>query len=59
MDPNAALVTVREQLAAFQGLTDSDVYSDADWDLDALIESVSALDEWLSRGGFLPTSWER
>ena len=45
MDPNEALNRIREELE----LSDNDV----------LVEVFNALDNWLTRGGFLPTEWER
>jgi hypothetical protein len=47
MDPNATLAAIRELLA-----------SDTP-DVIELAELMEALDMWLSRGGFLPTDWER
>lgn len=54
MDPNAALAEIRELTAAFEhdGATD-------EHDAVRLAELVSGLDEWLTRGGFLPDAWRR
>lgn len=52
MDPNAALTEIRDKA--------NEVLNDGYWDADtaiALAELVRALDEWLSKGGFLPESW--
>jgi len=52
MDPNVALANLREALNPEQG--DSPGFEDA---LDNAIEAFAALDEWLSKGGFLPGAW--
>jgi hypothetical protein len=46
MDPNEALARIRAELA--NGHTDPD----------RLVESVAALDGWLSKGGFPPSAWQ-
>ena len=54
MDPNQTLTEIRA-LAAHVAMTE-------EWDRDdakELATLVQALDEWLSRGGFLPEAWER
>lgn len=49
MDPNAALNELREMVAAINnGRTP---------DLEHLAEVFEGLDDWISRGGFLPTDW--
>ena len=63
MDPNETLRELRE-LADKVAAQDMDVYSDPEDRADAaragdLAAGVQALDEWLSRGGFLPDAWER
>jgi len=54
MDPDAALDAIRSMV--------SDVLAgengDADDTLDMLAETFRGLDEWLSRGGFLPAAWQ-
>ena len=53
MDPNANL---REQRELAKRLLDHDREDDDDvWRLCELIE---ALDEWLSKGGYLPQDWQ-
>lgn len=47
MDPDTCLAEIRELVA--QSLTEDDDTR--------LAEHVQALDEWLSRGGFLPAPW--
>ncbi len=49
MDPNTTLARLRELAAAAD-----DVEEAAE-----LAEAFHALDEWLSRGGFLPADWAR
>lgn len=56
MDPNAALEKIRDLLHT------STAYSERGlnwWESAELIEQVESLDEWLSRGGFLPEAWQR
>lgn len=49
MDINATLTEIRELLAQH------DVHGDTD--VARLVELVTALDGWLSTGGFLPSPW--
>lgn len=58
MDPNANL---KEQLEQVQLLLYGKALSADDYVEVAgrLAELVEALDEWLSKGGFLPGRWER
>jgi hypothetical protein len=50
MDPNAALETIRY---AVRHQNDIEAY-ETDF---GLLEAVEALDEWLSKGGYLPLDW--
>lgn len=53
MDPNAALAEIREITAhILDGKPDSGQAL-------RLAELSEALDEWLSKGGFLPSAWAR
>ncbi|BCP36387.1 hypothetical protein MINTMi198_17570 [Mycobacterium intracellulare M.i.198] len=52
MDPNEALQDIRNGLANYFA-------NGIDVDLDHIFDRVEALDEWLSRGGFLPDAWQR
>jgi hypothetical protein len=55
MDPNQALGNIRSALYEFYQTAE-------EFDADALTvikDNVEALDEWLSRGGFLPSAWQR
>lgn len=63
MDPNANL---QEQAQLAKAMTDASEYptSNAKWleladRADRLAELVIALDEWIAKGGFLPTRWQR
>jgi hypothetical protein len=56
MDPNATLQQIRQLTA---GLLNPKAKLKNGWAADAreLAELVDALDQWLSSGGFLPSSW--
>jgi hypothetical protein len=57
MDPNQALTDAREAAKVADEAAEGD---SNDAEIDALrdaLESYRALDEWLTRGGFLPTDW--
>ena len=56
MDPNEALKAIRILVKSI--LSDETDGNDGQ-DLVDLAEHVQALDEWLSKGGFLPDSWQR
>lgn len=49
MDPDVTLSTIRDQVALWA--------EGCNYDADILAEHVSALDGWLSKGGFLPDPW--
>ena len=58
MDPNANLAGQRRLVASLR----EQVYSDmppSHQDIRRLLELVEALDEWITKGGFLPKDWER
>jgi len=59
MDPDKALETIRESLAVLRIPEDHVGVIERDEALGDLVESMGALDEWLSRGGFLPADWQR
>lgn len=50
MDPDEALAIIRGMV--------TDHYHDQDVDLDTFVVTIDGLDEWLSKGGFLPESWQ-
>jgi hypothetical protein len=55
MDPNACLREMLEITADFDKLEDDEALIAAN----RLVDLVDGLDGWLSKGGFLPTRWER
>jgi hypothetical protein len=55
MDPNAALELIRRLVKESDTCTDNQ----APHLLEQLAVAVDGLDEWLSRGGFLPDPWQR
>ena len=58
MDPNASLEAMRDALGAMtqaQQDNDSLSYDEAAY---TVAEHAQALDDWLTRGGFLPEAWQ-
>jgi len=55
MDVNAALAELRELTAAWERAGSRGPWSEAD--ADRAIELARDLDQWISRGGFLPADW--
>ena len=61
MDPNEALRAARVALGAYRAIqdaNDSPVDTTEMRAADKLADAFEALDIWLTRGGFLPKSWE-
>jgi hypothetical protein len=58
LDPNAALGNARLLAALVIRASDTGDAPDGDTAI-KLAEALQALDAWLSRGGFLPTDWQR
>ena len=54
MDPNAALLDLREALREYEHAAELSAIAVA---AERLAAAASALDEWLSKGGFLPAAW--
>ncbi|AHG23865.1 HNH endonuclease [Mycobacterium phage EagleEye] len=53
MDPNQTLEDIKLTLADLERVgPDRDMVAN-------LMDKVTALDEWLSNGGFLPSDWQR
>ena len=53
MDPTALLERIRDRIAAIRRGEDTRLhYRHLAWEMEDL-------DEWLSKGGFLPEQWER
>ena len=59
MDPNATLNNLRQALASYWDLPSGFTPAEEEAIVLDLTEAAQALDEWISRGGFLPTEWER
>lgn len=59
MDPDVSLKAIRilvpRMLAAYASTESNGIDQD---DAATLAESIEALDEWLSKGGFLPKPWK-
>ncbi len=54
MDPDVTLAEMRR-------LRDKWLHGPDKWnelDIDSLVDEFMALDEWLSRGGYLPYDWQ-
>jgi len=58
MDINTTLNNVRLLATLVQQAIDAGNAPDADT-VSELVEGWQALDEWMSKGGFLPTGWGR
>lgn len=56
MDPNATLARIYALMA---DVRQPDVDVDRLEAAGELVDALEALDQWLSRGGFLPTAWAR
>ena len=60
MDPNATLESLRDCLIVHRTLPDGEDHDDLELDvLRDIADRAEALDDWLSKGGFLPAAWER
>jgi hypothetical protein len=62
MDPEQALVDARAACDHWHNGERGERGDRGDRDLDAfdeLVNAFEALDQWLSRGGFLPQDWRR
>lgn len=59
MDPNEALRLAREAAANLASFLDRDGADEpVDYDMvDQLVTAVQSLDQWLTRGDFLPSDW--
>lgn len=53
MDPDATLAQIRDLIVKYQTSAEEMSTSDAA----ELVELVDGLDEWMTKGGFLPTDW--
>lgn len=57
MDPNAALLELRKELAQEPGCYSEGI--DCEIDINRVIELFNGLDQWLSSGGFMPEAWAK
>jgi hypothetical protein len=57
MDPNAALAEIRTSSRELRDQDDDDTLEGSQ--LGNLLDHLDALDDWLTRRGFLPRAWER
>jgi len=58
MDPDANLAELRREITEYIRIADvADRQFDEGPDADRIVELVQALDEWISKGGFLPVAW--
>jgi hypothetical protein len=58
MDPNTALDNIRAAIIVAQAAADGDS-NDAEIEAwQEVGEAFQALDEWISKGGFLPDEWK-
>lgn len=53
MDPNATLADIRQATSNI----DVDRYERDDYHVAELVALIAALDEWITKGGFLPDAW--
>lgn len=56
LDPNLVLKDVQRLLGIFRSRGDQ--FAD-DEQVDDFVDSVDWLDDWLSRGGYLPDKWAK
>lgn len=59
MDPDKCLNEIRETVLALKEAGNRGNVIEAYGLGETLADNVQALDEWLTKGGFLPMSWER
>lgn len=55
MDPDAALFLLRQNVADYENATTISEREDA---ADRISELFQGLDEWITKGGFLPKDWQ-
>lgn len=58
VDINVTIARMRVLMASLKGDIDADSAPDV-IDVSDVVDYWDALDGWLSKGGFLPTAWER
>lgn len=57
MDPDITLTLLREALADFETASDGPSADDEHEAAARVAELTTELDQWLTRGGFLPSEW--
>lgn len=57
MDPNETLAAIRALCFRWMSVPMSN--EEAADDMEALVEAVSNLDNWIQVGGFLPSDWSK
>lgn len=57
MDPDEALRLAREAAGEIENADDDGTLEGSQ--VGQLVEAFTALDEWLTKGGFLPDAWKR
>ncbi len=57
MDPDTALADLRAGVAAVRDAADGN--GDLITSAEILADAAAALDEWITRGGFLPAEWRQ
>ena len=57
MDPNEALRMIRRIVDERNRVGATGDEGLSKWEIETFFDHVEALDEWMSKGGFLPDSW--
>jgi glycine/D-amino acid oxidase-like deaminating enzyme len=57
MDPDANLARQRELVKQIDAAFSTENYVEVADAASQLVELISALDEWMSKGGYLPAAW--
>lgn len=57
MDPDTALTELRRRITDYRHRVDHNLGRVDETDIEPIIELITALDTWLSHGGFLPHHW--
>lgn len=56
MDVNATLARLRELVKEIDAAADNEHKADI---ADEFADLIDGLDQWITRGGFLPSAWQR
>lgn len=57
MDPDVSLAELRTLVYIAQTIVDGGEVGDWHATMSALIDTFNGLDDWISKGGFLPDQW--